>query len=678
MTTYAIFSALYHPHMGGVEAYTAGLAGELAARGHRVLVVTSRLSKDAPAHEMQPDGVEVFRLPCQPLMGGRLPIPNRNADYKGILSELKRAGVERVVLNNHFYEHTMEGAAFAREIGAQALVIEHGSAYLTMGNAAADAAIRAYEHGMANRLKSFGFPFAAVSGKARDWARTFGIECVGVVPNALDADGFSSQAREWSYRDELGLTADDLLVASVGRLVPEKGVDSLLEAANLVHEGAVTDVGAGRKCLFAFAGDGPMISEVRRAGDNVVALGRLDASEVAALLRDCDAYVLPSRSEGFATSLLEACAMGAFPISTDVGGVEELGIGSVGGVVLPDASAASVVAALEVVAADRAACKGQGAMLQSRVRERGWPYSADELERAFEQGGESAQGDDAPFEGDERLDQLHRVLLMMLKDFAAICQRENIQWMAHYGTAIGALRHGGFIPWDDDLDIIMMREDHDRFVAAVKADASGKYSIVDAETYPGYPLATTRLILNGTEFRDSALATMDFPSGIFLDLFPLDAFADDERAFKEQVLGSWFFNKLAIAKLTKKPFIAASGVTATAMSAAAKTARVALNLPGVRAADPNKVAKKIALKYRGVQTRRVGYSFDTDPFSCMYDRDDLLPVRWVPFEDMEIPVPNKVEQQLTDFYGDWMTPPPGDQRKGHYPDVLDFGDYADV
>ena len=679
--TYALFSALYAPHVGGVEAYTAGIAHALQERGDRAIVVTSRLSEADPAHEVQPDGVEVFRLPCHVLLGGRLPVPVHDAVCKELLEQVAAAGPDRVVVNTRFYGHSLIGAQFARDNGLPAIIVEHGSAHLSLGNAVADAAIQRYEHHATERIKSFGFPFFAVSEKARQWLGHFGIDGSGIVANALDARAFADHASTRDFRSELALGEDDVLVAVVGRLVPEKGIGAVLEAARYLAD-------ASPRIVFAIAGDGPLRTEAESAEGNVVALGSIDPADVAALLRAADAYLLPSRSEGFATTLLEACALEAYPITTDVGGVDELGIGSAGGIVLPDMSAASIVAALGVFNENRALCRAQAELLCMQAQARNsWAASAQQLGAAFGElslanaASESSGGDadaDEVFEGDERLDQLHRVLLMMMKDFAIICAREHLTWMAHYGTAIGALRHGGFIPWDDDIDICMFRDDLEHFEQAVRNDPSGKYSIVNAHTHPGYPLTTTRFVLNGTEFRDSALATMDFPSGIFLDLFPLDALPDDEGAFKRQVLGAWFFNKLATAKLTANPYIAAKGIQGKLMSGAAKMARAVMNVPGIRSFDPNETAYRFLVLNRGKETRRAGYPCDTGPWGCIYEMEDLLPVRWIPFEDMLISVPNKVEEQLTEYYGDWMTPPPGNERKGHYPDILDFGPYANI
>ena len=72
---YAIVSALYSPHRGGVETFSENLAHQLAIEGDAVTVVTSRLSANDPAYEVQDDGVMVWRLPCRPLMNGRLQWP---------------------------------------------------------------------------------------------------------------------------------------------------------------------------------------------------------------------------------------------------------------------------------------------------------------------------------------------------------------------------------------------------------------------------------------------------------------------------------------------------------------------------------------------------------------------------------------------------------------------------
>ena len=109
---------------------------------------------------------------------------------------------------------------------------------------------------------------------------------------------------------------------------------------------------------------------------------------------------------------------------------------------------------------------------------------------------------------DPRLAQLHRVMLMMLKDFAALCEKEGLRWYAAFGTAIGALRHAGFVPWDDDIDLYMPRTHLDRLVqAAQQGRFAQRYCVVNASLDARYPLATTRVMLRETEFRDEALAS---------------------------------------------------------------------------------------------------------------------------------------------------------------------------
>lgn len=276
---------------------------------------------------------------------------------------------------------------------------------------------------------------------------------------------------------------------------------------------------------------------------------------------------------------------------------------------------------------------------------------------------------------DDTLVQLHQALLLMLKDFSALCARDNLRWVIMYGSAIGALRHGGFIPWDDDVDIAMPREDLEKLGEIVRTDpaVSARYSLISAQIDPNYPMATWRIMLRGTEFRDANLATMNFESGIFLDLFPLDNLADDERAFKRQVWRAWLFNKLAIAKLTRNPYVAGGDMCAAVLKAGANAARGLLNLPGLRGIRLNERSLAWQTRYRNQKTRRIGFPCDTGRFWDVYERDDVFPTRKVPFEDMEVPLAQHAEKLLTALYGDFMTPPPEDQRAEHYPETLDLG-----
>lgn len=288
--------------------------------------------------------------------------------------------------------------------------------------------------------------------------------------------------------------------------------------------------------------------------------------------------------------------------------------------------------------------------------------------------GEEEQG----YQRDDRLEKLHRVLLGMLKDFAAVCERNDLRWFVAFGTALGAIREKGFIPWDDDLDICMPREDLEAFVRIMQQDTSGRYSVMNSQTNQNYPMATTRLMLNGTEFRDAALKTADFESCIFLDLFPLDSLADDEKVFHRQAWRAWLYNKLSIAKLVKSPYIAGGGLRALVLRAGTFCVRGVLRFPGLRSVDFNELSLREQIRFNGTQTRRVGFLCETDRFSCIYDREDLFPVRMVAFEDTMVPIAYRAEKLLESLYGDFMTPPPLDQRCEHYPDILDFGEYAEA
>lgn len=313
MHTYAIFSARYAPLTGGVEVYTQNIAHTLVEKGNQVHIITCNLN-DLETHEVQEDGVEVWRVPSRSLLDGRLPIDIDNSEAKKIYSHLKDVGIDRVVVNTRFYKHSLVGVKFADTIGAPCLVIEHGSAHLTLGNSFADKVIEKYEHRVTDKLQKYDFKLAGVSSAAVSWASHFDIDSSLIVPNAIDAIAFKANMSDRDFRDEFGIKEDQTLVVSVGRLCPEKGMDKLAYAARLMP-----------KVKFIVAGAGSLQQEIEDMKlKNFNLVGNLDRSDVCALLDQADVFCMPTRSEGFSTALLEACVMGCIPVMTHVGGVDEI------------------------------------------------------------------------------------------------------------------------------------------------------------------------------------------------------------------------------------------------------------------------------------------------------------------------------------------------------------------
>lgn len=315
MAFYCIFSALYLPHMGGVERFTDSLARELSSMGHHVTIITSKVD-ESPSYESIGESIVIHRLDSLSLMGGRLPIHKPSARNREVLSTLARNQFDGVLINTRFYPLSLVGLSFARKCGAPAVVLDHGSAYLTFGNRVLDMIEHVYEHAITLVEKLFHPDFYGISERSCEWLRTFGISAKGVIPNAINAEDFRGQASNRDFRRELGINQDTLMLVFTGRLIPEKGIRVLLDVMSGVTQYDVQ---------LILAGEGPLRPLVEQSGlSNVHLVGRLDSSDVAALLLQGDLFVLPSRSEGFCTSLLEAAACGLPAIVTDVGGAREL------------------------------------------------------------------------------------------------------------------------------------------------------------------------------------------------------------------------------------------------------------------------------------------------------------------------------------------------------------------
>ena len=112
-------------------------------------------------------------------------------------------------------------------------------------------------------------------------------------------------------------------------------------------------------------------------------------------------------------------------------------------------------------------------------------------------------------------------MLEILKAVDAICRQNNIPYFIEAGTLLGSVRHGGFIPWDDDLDICVMRSDYNRLRGLLKENLPSSMVFQDAKTDPNYPLLIGKVRDTKSYFEEDFSAKLEY-GGIYIDIFPIE------------------------------------------------------------------------------------------------------------------------------------------------------------
>ena len=280
---------------------------------------------------------------------------------------------------------------------------------------------------------------------------------------------------------------------------------------------------------------------------------------------------------------------------------------------------------------------------------------------------------------DITLKRLQAIELMIVNDFQKICKKYDLQYFGLAGTQIGATRHKGFIPWDDDIDIGLLREDYEKFLKAAVEEMGDKYIVMNYKTDENYPLMTTRWMLRGTKFRELPLKDVKCELGIFLDLYPFDQASDDDKELKKQSYIAWFLTHLMMVRSIPFPILPMDGWKGKLVHAATATAYGGMSLAHVSKYWLAKKAEDAATKANhGPKTKRLSFYFDTLPEMFVIDYDEIFPLQEMPFENITMTFPKEYDRYMRSFFGDYMQMPPVEKRKNHFPYELDFGVYADV
>lgn len=274
---------------------------------------------------------------------------------------------------------------------------------------------------------------------------------------------------------------------------------------------------------------------------------------------------------------------------------------------------------------------------------------------------------------DITLKKVQEAELEILRDFVELCEKNNLVYFGIAGTAIGAIRHGGFIPWDDDIDVAMPRKDFDKFVEIAREQYGDKYLVMNGNENENYPLLTTRWMIKETKFIEHALKNIDCQLGIFLDIYPLDKIPDDEKLFKKQARKAFFYSKLLILRSIPFPVLGFKGIKAFVVHVICLIIHLLMRLFHISKKWLYKKCLDTSTMYNGLgETRRIDFLCDTTAYLNIHYNEDIYPLKKVKFEDLYLNFPNKIEKNLKSAYGDFMKLPPIEKRKNHYPYILEF------
>lgn len=242
--------------------------------------------------------------------------------------------------------------------------------------------------------------------------------------------------------------------------------------------------------------------------------------------------------------------------------------------------------------------------------------------------------------------------LEILKDVIKVCEKHNLTYYLYGGTLLGCIRHNGFIPWDDDIDIALKWNDYKKLLKILKTECSKKYFVQNSFTDKEYPCLWTQIRVNGTTSMPVELKELNMHWGICIDIFPLISLSNDDNEFKKQ----------------RKAFAYARALLAKDFIEAKKESAVGgqkfINLipNNIRHFIVNYIFKKYAKESKDDIYISDLYSND---LVKKYKYSDFAEVSVHSFEDSKMAIPKNYDSILKECYGDYMKLPPIEERGGH-------------
>lgn len=253
----------------------------------------------------------------------------------------------------------------------------------------------------------------------------------------------------------------------------------------------------------------------------------------------------------------------------------------------------------------------------------------------------------------EEVKDLQAKELLLLKELRRICDANNITYFLAYGSLIGAVRHHGFIPWDDDVDVCMNYPDYMKFKEVCKTQLGSDFFLQTDETDPNAGLSYFKLRLNNSTLIIDYLADRDMHHGINIDIYPVYNVPDNGFLRKLQLAASAVYMLFEAGQVPENH----GGIMAVGSKFLLKVFR-----GKARVSLKNKCHRYMA-KYENSHTKQKAMLFgNLNVCKHLYPAETFSKAIKMSFEDGEFSVPIGYDTYLSMFYGDYMKMPPKEKQ----------------
>ena len=268
-----------------------------------------------------------------------------------------------------------------------------------------------------------------------------------------------------------------------------------------------------------------------------------------------------------------------------------------------------------------------------------------------------------------KLRDLQLAELEILKEFIRICKELNLKYFLDSGTLLGCIRHGGFIPWDDDIDVNMPREDYEMFLEKGQALLKDKYFLQNYKTDKEFTQPFAKIRNSETTFIESPVKNLNINHGIYIDIFPYDGYKPEKKI--RNFINSKKYTMYNI-QISKK-----YAIQKKEENIKTKVLYFISNLFYGRRTTTKLLNKKekIAKKHKYEENEYVcTYCYPGTPPERNYMLKEYFGNGTIKmFEGIEVTVPENYDAFLKRLYGDYMKLPPEEKRVSHhYNEVIDL------